>query len=77
MAMTDVLWPVTVLFMLAGFMAIPLPNNRKLLLLRYVLYYSPHLEPASNKQLQAMRITPWPGLALSIVIGGGAMYLVT
>ena len=29
---TDMLWPVTAIFMLAGFMAIPLPNNRKLLI---------------------------------------------
>ena len=65
-----VIWPITAIFMLAGFMAIPLPNNRKLLILRYVLYYSPHLGPASNWQLQAMRITPWPGLAFSFVMGG-------
>ena len=75
MFMTDVFWPVTVLFMLAGFMAIPLPNNRKLLILRYVLYYSPCLGPASNWQLQAMRITPWPGLVISFVEGGIAMYM--
>lgn len=75
MFMTDVFWPVTAIFMLAGFMAIPLPNNRKLLIWRYVLYHSPHLGPMSNKQLQAMRIAPWPSLAFSFVFGGIAMYM--
>ena len=76
MFMTDVPWPLTALFMLAGFMAIPLPNNRKLLLLRYALYYTyPESRPLSNKQLQAMRIVSWPGLAFSFVMGGFAMYM--
>ena len=73
-----VAWPVAALFMLAGFMAIPLPNNRKLLIWRYVLCYSPrppYLQPVSNKQLQAMRIVSWPGLAFSFVMGGIAMYM--
>lgn len=69
-------WPVAALFMLAGFMAIPLPNNRKLLILRYVLTYR-NYQPVSNKQLQAMRITSWPGLAFSFVFGGIAIYYMT
>ena len=31
--------------------------------------------PLPNKQLQALRITPWPGLALSFVVAGIAMWL--
>ena len=73
-----VIWPITALFMLAGFMAIPLPDNRKLLILRYVLYLGHReLKPVSNMQLQAMRIAPWPCLAFSFVIGGIAMYMAT
>lgn len=52
-AMTDGAWPAVALFMVAGFIAIPLPNT----------------------QLQALRITPWPGLALSFVVAGIAMWL--
>ena len=52
-AMTDGAWPAAALFMIAGFIAIPLPN----------------------KQLQALGITPWPGLALSFVVAGIAMWL--
>lgn len=76
MTMTAVFWPVAALFMLAGFMAIPLPNNRKLLMWRYVLHHTyPESRPLSNKHLQAMRITSWPGLAISFVQGGIAMYM--
>ena len=71
-----VIWPIAALFMLAAFMAIPLPNNRKLLIWRYVLYLGHReLKPVSNKQLQAMRIAPWPSLAFSFVFGGIAMYM--
>ena len=52
-AMTDGAWLAVALFMVAGFIAIPLPN----------------------KQLQALRITPWPGLALSFIVAGIAMWL--